>query len=323
MSDSKYFLFALLAVAAAGCQSEARGERAKLPYQPPPSALPQAQLAAVEKTGDNRATASAPDDDKVDSGGVIRLTGSTAPHRSSAVAANGSGLLEKMLVREGDMVKSGQAIALLDRSDAELRVRQAQAGLEGARVGLAAAQRERKRLQQLDQGAAVSQAQIDQAQTALEGAQANLTAAEVALAMAEDVRNNRTVRSPYSGLVVARLKSEGEWITTMPPSPVVQLVEIAPLDLQIEAPENLLTRVRIGDRVTAQFKWINRTVEAKVSRIVPLVQAGSRSFKVISELPNEDYAIQPGVFAEVEITPGADAVSAKGASKSRSFRSAR
>jgi membrane fusion protein (multidrug efflux system) len=238
--------------------------------------------------------------------GTVRVTGSTSPRRSSAVAVNGSGLLQQMLVKEGDFVQAGQTIARLDRSDSELRVRQAQVGLDGARVSLKAAQRERNRLARLDQGSAVSQAQIDGAQTALDGAQVGVAAAEVALAMAEDANRNRSVRAPFAGLVVARLKAEGEWITTMPPSPVIQLVEIDPLDLQIDAPESLLTRIRLGDRVVARFASIGRTVETKVSRIVPMVQTGNRSFKVFADIPNKDHSIQPGVFAEIEITASAE-----------------
>jgi len=314
-----------------GCKGGSEAPKLTLPTHPvqadPASAAaPSAPGEAKAKAADDPTAASmiegaAPTAaSESASSGTVRATGSTAPHRSSAVAVNGSGLLEKMLVQEGDFIQAGQVIARLDRSDSELRVRQGQVALEGAKVGLAAAQRERNRLARLDQGAAVSQAQIDQAQTALEGAKSCVAAAEVGLAMAVDANRNRTVRAPYAGLVVARLKAEGEWITTMPPSPVIMLAEVSPLDLQIDAPEYLLNRIRVGDRVVARFSSIGRTIETTVTRIVPIIQTGNRSFKIYSELANKDLAIQPGVFAEVEITPGLNQLADKADKKVRRSR---
>jgi RND family efflux transporter MFP subunit len=314
----KLCLFALLIasiLALVGCKGGSDQTKLALPTQTAqaasssPAVSNEAESAKPEIAQlPEASTASAP-------AGTVRVTGSTAPRRSSAVAVNGSGLLEQMLVKEGDFIQAGQTIARLDRSDSELRVRQAQVGLDGARVSLKAAQRERNRLARLDQGSAVSQAQIDGAQTALEGAQAGMAAAEVALAIAVDANRNRSVHAPFAGLVVARLKAEGEWITTMPPSPVVQLAEIDPLDLQIDAPESLLTRIRVGDRVVARFASIGRTVDTQVSRLVPMVQTGNRSFKVFADIPNKDHSIQPGVFAEVEITPSAEPPAGNAGSK--------
>lgn len=292
----------------AGCKGSS--EQTKLALPTTPNAQAASPLSSVSNEAESaKAELAQPSDSSTGSApptGTVRVTGSTAPRRTSAVAVNGSGLLQQMLVKEGDFIQAGQTIARLDRTDAELRIRQARVGLDGARVSLKATQRERNRLARLDQGSAVSQAQIDAAQTALEGAQTGLAAAEAALAMAENANRNLSVRAPFAGLVVARLKAEGEWITTMPPSPVIQLVEIDPLDLQIDAPESLLTRIRVGDRVVARFASIGRTVETQVSRIVPMVQMGNRSFKVFADIPNKDHSVQPGVFAEVEITPGAE-----------------
>jgi Cu(I)/Ag(I) efflux system membrane fusion protein len=96
------------------------------------------------------------------------------------------------------------------------------------------------------------------------------------------------------------------------------------LDLQIDAPEYLLTRIRVGDRVVARFSSIGRTVDAQVSRVVPMVQIGNRSFRVFAEIPNKDHSVQPGVFAEVEITPSAEPAAGDARSnKARRARTAR
>ncbi|MBI4703894.1 MAG: efflux RND transporter periplasmic adaptor subunit, partial [Deltaproteobacteria bacterium] len=103
------------------------------------------------------------------------------------------------------------------------------------------------------------------------------------------------------GLVVQRLKAEGEWCSTMPPSPLILLAELDPLDLTIQEPEHLLPAIRVGAPVTAELTAVGRKVEATVSRIVPMIRPPTRSFTVIVELPNRRGELQPGLFAEVQI----------------------
>jgi RND family efflux transporter MFP subunit len=296
MKHGTRLLLSILLAQAAGCESEAGGKRIDLPDNPPARSRP-AVVAAAE--GDDAAPT--PPVVTEDAAGVLHLTGTTRPHRQSAVAAQGTGMMKQRLVDAGDMVDEGQIIARLDRKNAHLRARQAAAALKAAKVQLSAAQRENKRVTQL--GSSVASSRADQAATALEGALAGVEAAQVALDMARKAERDADVKAPYAGLVVQVLKSEGEWVTTMPPSPVIVLAEVTPIDLHVDAPEHLLSRIKVGDRVTATFDALGKTIETSVTRIIPTVKPGTRSFEVVVELPNSDRTILPGVFAEVQLTP--------------------
>jgi len=296
MKHGTRLVLSILLVQAAGCESEAGGKRIDLPDIPPTRPGP-AVAAATE--GDD-ATPKPPVVSE-DAAGVLHLTGTTRPHRQSAVAAQGTGMMKERLVAAGDMVEEGEIIARLDRKDAHLRARQAAAALKAAKVQLSAAQRENRRVTQL--GSSVASSRADQAATALEGSLAGVEAAQVALDMARKAEHDADVRAPYAGMIVQVLKSEGEWVTTMPPSPVVVLAEVTPIDLYVDAPEHLLSRIKVGDKVTASFDALDKTVETSVARIIPTVKPGTRSFEVVVELPNTDKTILPGVFAEVELTP--------------------
>ena len=302
------------ALCAGGCKNLGE-DKARLPPLPPSAtakATTTGEASSVSSAAPNGAAAVGPKDPVVDAASVLHLTGNTEAHRRSyvSVASRGGGLLSKMAVREGDFVKRGDLIAQLDASDMAITNRQADAGLAVAEAQFRAAEREHKRLEALAKDKAIPGQQLDMATTGFEQATAGLAAAQAQQAQARKALGDMTVRAPYAGLVGARLKNEGEWVSTMPPSPLVELVEITPLDLLIQAPEHLLDRIHVGDEVTAHFSSIGRSAKGKVARIVPIVRPPARAFLVVAEFPNEDLALHPGLFAEVELVPQAAAAAA-------------
>jgi RND family efflux transporter MFP subunit len=284
------------AIALAGCKGEAKVEKIQLPPAPPSVTHPPAPTGGAEANAEGGDLATASD-------GTLRVTGATAPHRMSQVAATGSGLVAALLVREGDVVEKGQVLARLDDGDIRLRLRQAEAQKKLAQVQLSASRRELDRLTKLADDKALPAAQVDQARTAFEAAEAQLALAETTIAMARKAQVDTQIKAPFAGVVVERLTAEGAWVATMPPSPVVALAEITPIDLKIDVPEAHMKSLRVGDKVRARIDAVGEHVEGAITRIVPFVKAGTRSFTVIVELPNADGRIKPGVFAEVEIKP--------------------
>lgn len=286
------YLILIMGLLLSGCEAAAQ-DQAELPPKPQKVVRPveQASTPSAKSKTVERASSR------------VHLVGKTEPHRSSAVAvAGGSGLIVRVFVREGDFVKRGQLLARLDASSPKLRLRQAQAGLSGAKVRMAAAERELKRISRLAKDNAVPQADVDRVTTAFDGATAGLAAAQVTADIAKKSVKDTEVRAPFAGLVTKRLKAEGEWVATVPPSPVIKLQEVTPLDLTLQAPEHLLPKIKIGDTVFAHFPAINRKIEASVTRIVPSVRAATRTFTIVVEIPNQDRSLQSGLFAEVVLS---------------------
>lgn len=283
-------------VGLAACQGAAdQGDKSKvsLPATPP----------SATAIGTTAASAPAGTPEDADLGGV--LTGTTAARRTSQVSASGSGLLTELKVREGDFVKAGQVIAQLDRRDARLRTQQAEAALKLARVQLTSAEREVARLERLEKDQAVPAADLDRVRTARDAAAAQVEVAEVNLGMARKADSDADVRAPFDGLVTARLKGEGEWISTMPPAPLVMLAEVQPLELRVDVPAALLAKVKVGDALTVRFAAVDRELTTRITRVLPQVMPQTRAFAVYAELPNEDRSLAPGLFAEVRLA-GAD-----------------
>lgn len=237
--------------------------------------------------------------------GVQRLLGSTAARRRSQIAPAGSGMVQEVLVKEGQIVEAGAVLARLDARVARLQLDQATAAVQGAQAQLAGAEREVKRLAPLVAKDAIARAELERAETARDGARAQVAAHRASQGLAKRNLEEMTIRAPFGGLVTRRFAEVGQWISMMPPSPIAEIVELDPLELRIEVPEALLHEVHEGQTVKAFLPALSKRVEATIVRVVRDINPMNRAFTVIAELPNPDGQLPAGAFAEVSLSGGA------------------
>jgi membrane fusion protein (multidrug efflux system) len=231
----------------------------------------------------------------------ISATGTTAPRSMTKVMPLVPGLIVSMPVKEGDSVKKGQQLATIDQRGYRLNVRQAEAAIASARVALDATRREKERFQKLMQEDATARAQFDQVMDRFRGAEAAMNQALVMRDMARKALGDTVLRAPYAGVVVKKLASVGDYATSMPPTVLLAMMDIASLELKIALPEPELDRVAQGARVSARFASLGKSVETTVSRVVRSIDPLTRSFEAIAEIPNPELALKPGLFADVKI----------------------
>jgi RND family efflux transporter MFP subunit len=282
-----YFLilFSLLSLVAVGCKKEA-------PQMPPATGAEAPPLPKLPKivTGNQSGSIS---------GTEGKTTGTTYPRQEAQIGPSVGGILLELAVEEGDRVKKGDVLFRQDARDAALRAQQAKAGLSAAQVGLRAVEIEYKRGEALIKDNAMNRAQWDQLQARYDGAKAGIEQAQVAVQMAEKMVNDAVVRAPFAGVVVRKLKSEGEMLTTMPPSVVLILQDQLSLDLRFLLPESALTKVKPGDRITARFAAIGQEREATILRVMPTVSQLTRTVEIVATIANNDLSLRPGLLAEV------------------------
>jgi len=106
----------------------------------------------------------------------VTVTGTIRALKQADVAAQISGRVTSVLVREGDTVREGQTLVTLDRAQAESQARQARAAVEAARAALAAAQSQLKIVQEgaRAEERAIARSRLEQAEAALRTSQADL-----------------------------------------------------------------------------------------------------------------------------------------------------
>jgi len=229
------------------------------------------------------------------------LSGQTEAHRRSTLTPKVSSTVTRVHVRDGDIVKTGQALVTLDTQDFALRTQQAQAALQAAKVQLDSAKLDWNRSKSLLDEKAVPQAQFDMADARFKGAQAGVLQAETAVAMGRKALRDATIHAPYGGIIVKRLVNEGEYASVMPATPLVIIEEVDPLDLRIQIPSTNLDKVKAGDPIRVRFPATNQTVNARLTRVVAAMDPRTRTFSAIAELPNKDRSLRSGLYAEVTL----------------------
>lgn len=281
-------MFMLLPMA--GCKRElqelppAQGEQAP--------AMP--DLPKIEKATDDTTTVSTTE---------ARTTGTTYPIAEAQLGPNAGGVIDKIFVKEGDVIKKGTVVFRQDTRDAVLRVEQAKVALDAARVNLRASETDYQRTKAMFEQKAMNQAQWDQAQTRYDSAKVQVQQAEVSLNVANKMLADATVRSPIDGVVVAKLKNEGEMATMMPPTIVLVVQDQSTLELRFRLPERALRFVKIGASVKAKFDALGIEREAKITRIQSAIDPQTRTVEAVVLLPNKDGALRAGLLASVELEP--------------------
>ena len=271
--------------------------------QPAPKPAAPSPTAATEKPA-----ASSPVDQPAASDtipppppGSSFLSGQTEAHRRSTLTPKVSSTVTRVHVRDGDIVKNGQALVTLDTQDFSLRTQQAEAALQAAKVQLDSAKLDWDRTKALLGDKAVPQAQFDMADARYKGAQAGVLQAETAVAMGRKALRDATIHAPFNGIIVKRLVNEGEYASVMPATPLVIIEEVDPLDLRIQIPSTNLDKVKAGDPIHVRFPATRQTLDARLTRVVAAMDPRTRTFSAIAELPNKDHGLRSGLYAEVTL----------------------
>jgi HlyD family secretion protein len=175
-----------------------------------------------------------------------------------AVAGKVPGKVVELLAREGDAIAQGQVLLRLDDRQIRARVEQAKQGLAAITPQLATAQRAEEqarrdaaRLRNLLAQGTSTRRETEHTQLAWAVAQGQLTTAraqqaqaEAALAEAQSVQDDLTIRAPAGGILTTRMVDVGEVIA--PGAPMFDIVDLDRLYLKVYVPEKDIGKVRLG-----------------------------------------------------------------------------
>jgi RND family efflux transporter MFP subunit len=210
---------------------------------------------------------------------TLHVLGTVVGADEAAIAPRIMAQILEVRVREADRVDKGQVLARLDPQELEDSVAEAEAGLEGAREGLAAAgvafdaQHEASaRDARLFEAKAISQEQWDRSRAADAAAAAHRSAAEAAFVVAERRLDQARARlgycrleAPFDGVVAARLADPGD--LAVPGKAVFELVRKKGVRIRAEVPPEDLVLLEEGQAVTSTFA--DRVVKTTISRVFP------------------------------------------------------
>lgn len=204
------------------------------------------------------------------------------------VIARVSGVITEIYVEEGDFVEQGQPLARIESSRYQHSRDQIAAEFRGV-------EKELERMQQLATQQMVSKETLERLNTRYEGLRAQLALAELDLSEA-------VIRAPISGHIAQRFVRTGNMIQAYQPRALFHVVNDQTLRATIHLPEQALSSVRVGQNARISLNQTGLTqIDAQVSRISPVVDATSGTFRVVLSIPNEAHEYRAGMFARVQL----------------------
>ena len=263
----------------------------------------------------------------------IRVTGTLTADQRADIAAEVAGRVVSTPVERGSAVSEGSELVRLSPVETEASLREAEANaaqiearlalagdkafdvsrvpeVANARANLALAQSEFGRIDKLLAERVVSQSEYDQRRTQVEAARQQLEAAKNAaeqqyqalqgararVTLARKAANDTTVRAPFAGLVAQRLVSAGDYVTRG--MKVAEIVRITPLRVELTVPEQFVSSVAVGQRVSFSVDaFAGRTFDGHIRFVSPSLRADQRALTVEAVVPNDRGELKPGMFA--------------------------
>ncbi|MDB5839857.1 MAG: hypothetical protein JWQ23_1809 [Herminiimonas sp.] len=233
------------------------------------------------------------------------------PEQVAELGSPAIGVIKSMLVERGDRVRKGQVIAILqdevERASFDVAQSRSQADAE-VRAALAAAElahQRRDRAKDLHAKGFIAGQALDQtiaetrvAEEKLLQAREQKRSLEKELALARVRLSERTIRSPFDGVIVERYFSAGERVEE---KPMVRVARVDPLRVEVIMPSSLYGTVKAGTgaRVTPDLPGV-APVTATVSLVDKVLDPASGTFRVRMALPNANARIPAGLRCRVE-----------------------
>jgi len=237
---------------------------------------------------------------KIDDPVIERYPGTVMAEREAAISARLIARVQEILVRPGQRVAKGDALAILDSRDLASRFAQAEDSLVGAQARLREAKANFDRMKDVQAGA-VSRAQLDRAQAAFESAQSEEESARKRIEEAKVNLSYATVEAPFDAIVIDRFVEPGDLAS--PGRPLLELYDPSRMRLEAWVRETIAIRLKRGDVVGMVLDAFPDGIQGKVEEIVPQAEAGSRSFLVKVALPAREN-LYPGMFGRLLLPAG-------------------
>ncbi|MGC2614422.1 MAG: efflux RND transporter periplasmic adaptor subunit [Terracidiphilus sp.] len=247
---------------------------------------------------------------------IVRSTGTLHARESTIVSAQVVGRIEQVLVREGDNVRAGQTLAVLDDATLRASSHQAEAGLAAAQSQQAAAQTDAnlaastlERYKQLQAQKSVSPQELDEVTRRAEASAERVEAlrAQVEAAKAQDsgarsMLGYTRLSAPFAGVVTARLADPGTLAS--PGVPLLQVDSAGPLQLQVTVDQSAIGSVRQGMKVPVSIDGApTANLTGTVAEIVPAANPASHSFMVKIDIASAE-KLRAGMYGSAGFATG-------------------
>lgn len=217
----------------------------------------------------------------------LELQGNVETKQNVLVYPEIAGTLVKVNVKEGQQVRKGQVLGIIDDGGMSSQLAQLKTQAELARTTY----ERQKRLWEQQIG---SEIQYLQAKT-------NYDAATSAIAQAESQLGKSMLRAPFDGILDDVIKDQGTVVSPGPGSEIFRVVNLSSMYVQVDVPEIYLGSINKDSRALVVFPVLGDTIQTKVRQTGNFIDPGNRSFKVEVPVSNGHGRVKPNLTAKVSL----------------------
>ena len=229
----------------------------------------------------------------------IEFSGPLVAPGTVVVRAKAAGTLLSLAVAEGSRVRAGQVLGQLDLEELRHRVAERNASVASARAQLEQAERQHKANQGLADQKFIAPTALETSRAALEAARAQLAVAQAQFESSQVTLRQAALVAPISGVVAKRHALPGEKLAAE--QQLLSIVDLAKLELAGLVGTHEVSRLKPGMPVQVRIEGVDRAVQARIARIAPAAEPGTRSIGVTLELDNPKEEFRAGQYAVARV----------------------
>jgi len=215
----------------------------------------------------------------------IELQGNIATDGNVMVIPEAMGKVTKIYKKEGDRVRKGQVLMLLDNSLIRNQIAEVQTQYSLAKT----AYERQKRLWDQKIGSEMAYLQ----------AKTNMNSLLRKLGTLRSQLAKFNVKSPITGTLDDLMIKEGEMAA--PQRPVARVINLQKVYAQADVSEKYLPNIKKGTQVVIEFPELQKTIKSTVSSVGSFIHPNNRTFKIRVDLLNLDMSLKPNLTGNIKI----------------------
>ena len=213
-------------------------------------------------------------------------TGYTSIARTIEVSTSQSGTIKQLKVDEGDVIKAGALLIVIDESELFTAIKQAESSVKNAEINLKDREKDLTIAKDLRESQAVTADYLRKAQVQMDLANSQISQAHSELKRQKAKQPYYRITSPIDARVVNRWVSQGDLAVVG--KPLLQLEAIKGLEFETALPVKWLDKIHIGDEYELRLHDFDKTFPAKISHIVRTANRVTQTCQVKLSSQNSD-----------------------------------
>jgi len=231
---------------------------------------------------------------------VVSAVGRLIPNREVVLSSQVSGIVQSYTVDTGDAATVDQKVVILDSTDYQLALSEAEANLLAARARYVAAKNSFRRAGQLLPDNVITPEYYEKIEADFKATQAGVSQSEAVVDIARRRLDKTVIRAPFDGLVTLRLVEKGQNINVG--DPVIAIADMQSMRVKIHVNEQDYVHLDRDDPVTVTIEaYPAQSFPGLVDRIGVKADSHTNTFEVEVLVANPDLTLKAGLTATVQI----------------------